>query len=100
MKNKVYIPPPELPIPSDDAIAHAYALLNTIIAEIKKHQGKISFEQFMRLALYAPGLGYYSAGSKKLGASGDFITAPEISPLFSYSIAKQCQEILHHLWQR
>lgn len=48
----------------------------------------------MEQALYAPGLGYYSAGLQKLGVSGDFITAPEISPLFSHCVARQCQEVL------
>ena len=54
----------------------------------------IPFVKFMEQALYAPGLGYYSAGIHKLGAKGDFITAPEISPLFSHCVAKQCQQIL------
>jgi SAM-dependent MidA family methyltransferase len=48
----------------------------------------------MKLALYAPGLGYYSAGTRKFGAAGDFITAPELSPLFSRCLARQCAEVL------
>jgi SAM-dependent MidA family methyltransferase len=56
--------------------------------------GWLSFERFMELALYAPGLGYYSAGSSKLGASGDFVTAPEISGLFSRCVAGQCAQVL------
>ena len=56
--------------------------------------GVISFEEFMRLALYAPGLGYYSAGSVKIGAAGDFVTAPEVSDLFSQCVANQCAEVL------
>ena len=59
--------------------------------------GWISFERFMELSLYEPGLGYYSAGSTKLGAQGDFVTAPEISPLFSRCLATQCTEVLSHL---
>ncbi len=59
--------------------------------------GWIDFETFMELALYAPGLGYYSAGSAKLGADGDFVTAPEISELFSRCVARQCAEILEEL---
>lgn len=94
--NKLYHPI-GLPSPSPDAISHASALCDVIIEAIEKQQGKISFEQFMELALYAPALGYYSAGSEKIGASGDFITAPEISPLFSYCIGKQCEEILNRL---
>ena len=56
--------------------------------------GWLSFERFMELALYAPGLGYYSAGSHKLGAGGDFVTAPEVSDLFSRCVARQCAQIL------
>ncbi len=48
----------------------------------------------MELALYAPGLGYYSAGSVKLGAGGDFVTAPEVSDLFSRCVARQCADVL------
>lgn len=94
---KLYIPPNGLPAPSTDAISHANALLQTILSEIKKNQGKISFEKFMDLTLYAPGLGYYSAGSEKIGVFGDFTTAPEISCLFSYCVAKQCKQILDQL---
>ncbi len=76
-----------------NAKAHSEACLAHIVATIRQ-QGPISFEQYMQLALYQPGLGYYSAGAKKLGAAGDFVTAPEISALYSYCLAKQCQQIL------
>jgi SAM-dependent MidA family methyltransferase len=56
--------------------------------------GWLPFETFMELALYAPGLGYYSAGGTKIGAGGDFTTAPEISDLFSICVARQCAEVL------
>ena len=56
--------------------------------------GWLSFEQFMDLALYAPGLGYYSAGARKLGPGGDFTTAPEISRLFGGCVARQCAQVL------
>ena len=56
--------------------------------------GVIGFDAFMRLALYSPGLGYYSAGAAKLGSSGDFITAPEVSSLFSRCLARQTADIL------
>jgi len=59
--------------------------------------GALPFARFMDLALYAPGLGYYSAGSRKFGAEGDFVTAPEISGLFSRCIARQSAEILDEL---
>lgn len=57
----------------------------------------MSFARYMELALYAPGLGYYSAGSVKLGSSGDFVTAPELSPLFGRCLARPCREILARL---
>ena len=56
--------------------------------------GWISFERFMEMALYEPGLGYYSAGATKLGGAGDFVTAAEISPLFSRCLANQCVQVL------
>ena len=77
----------ELPLPGDDAIRHSKNLIDTIKNEIEKNLGSISFQRYMELALYAPGLGYYAAGSAKLGEEGDFVTAPEISALFSQSLA-------------
>lgn len=58
--------------------------------------GWIPFSRFMELALYAPGLGYYTAGARKFGASGDFVTAPEISALFGRSLARQVAEIMKY----
>jgi SAM-dependent MidA family methyltransferase len=81
-----------LPLPPPDAIAHSQQLINKIRQAMNGEA--IPFVKFMEQALYAPGLGYYSAGIHKLGAKGDFITAPEISPLFSHCVAKQCQQIL------
>ena len=83
---------PKLPLPSTEALEHSAALLDLICQEIKS-KGAISFARYMELALYAPGLGYYVAGSHKLGKSGDFVTAPLISPLFSACIARQACEI-------
>jgi SAM-dependent MidA family methyltransferase len=62
--------------------------------------GSISFAEFMSFVLYAPSLGYYATGAKKIGALGDFITAPEISNLFSYTLANQCAEIFETLSQK
>ncbi|EDN68054.1 protein containing DUF185 [Beggiatoa sp. PS] len=81
-----------LPLPPSDAIAHSQQLINKILLAMNGEA--IPFVKFMEQALYAPGLGYYSAGIHKLGEKGDFITAPEISPLFSHCVAKQCQQIL------
>src|SRR5579862_5274081 len=54
----------------------------------------IPFDEFVQLVQYAPGLGYYSAGSEKLGPAGDFVTAPELSPLFGRCVARQCAQVL------
>ncbi|MEE4376240.1 MAG: SAM-dependent methyltransferase [Candidatus Competibacteraceae bacterium] len=88
----ISLPEPSKPEPA--ALAHSTRLAEHIRAEIANNQGTISFFRFMELALYAPGLGYYSAGSAKLGADGDFVTAPEGSTLFSRCLARQCQQIL------
>jgi len=83
-----------LPVPDADAKAHSEQLCTSIRNEMELHGGKITFHRFMELALYEPGLGYYSAGAYKFGERGDFITAPEISPLFSRCMARQCSQIL------
>ena len=86
-----------LPPLSADEQAHSERLVQRMCVEIETHGGWISFERFMEMALYEPGLGYYSAGATKLGRDGDFVTAPEISPLFSRCLAGQCAEILQQL---
>lgn len=77
----------DLPAPDEIAQQHSEKLIGLIKCEIDKNEGAITFQRYMELVLYAPGLGYYAAGSNKLGEEGDFITAPEISPLFSQSLA-------------
>jgi SAM-dependent MidA family methyltransferase len=72
-------------------------LRERLAAEIKAAGGWLSFERFMDLALYAPGLGYYSGGAQKLGMGGDFTTAPEVSRLFGACVAVQCAEVLRSL---
>ncbi len=86
--------PADWPQPSPDAIAHSAALVDVIKADIKAQGGVIDFARYMQHALYAPGLGYYTAGANKFGPAGDFITAPEISPLFGRCLARQCQQAL------
>jgi len=86
--------PAELPPPDPDARAHGERMLDLLRAEITAAGGWITFHRYMELCLYAPGLGYYSAGSRKLGEQGDFITAPELSPLFGGCIARQCAQVL------
>jgi SAM-dependent MidA family methyltransferase len=88
------MPDSSLPPPSPDALAHSERLRAHIMAEIAAAGGLLPFDRYMELALYAPGLGYYAAGARKLGPEGDFVTAPEISPLFGRCMAAQCAEIL------
>ena len=87
----------QLPEPDAAAQSHSEKLIGYIRREIETAGGRISFARYMELVLLAPGLGYYSAGSQKLGEAGDFVTAPEISPLFSRCIARQCAEVLSAL---
>lgn len=84
----------DLPSPSAEVLAHSAQLAALIREAIAGAGGRLGFDRFMELALYAPGLGYYSAGSRKFGEAGDFITAPELSPLFSRCLARQCAEVL------
>lgn len=83
---------PRLPLPSAEAIAHSERLQAHLAAQMLVQP--LPFSAFMTELLYAPGLGYYSAGATKLGAAGDFVTAPELSPLFSQCLARQCGEVL------
>jgi SAM-dependent MidA family methyltransferase len=83
-----------LPQPSPEAQAHSDRLRDFILQDIAAQGGWIPFSRFMELALYAPGLGYYSAGALKFGAAGDFITAPELSPLFGRTLARQVADIM------
>jgi SAM-dependent MidA family methyltransferase len=79
------------------AAEHSARLRERLAAEINAAGGWLSFERFMDLALYAPGLGYYSGGAAKLGAGGDFMTAPEVSRLFGACVAVQCAEVLREV---
>ncbi|CEG58924.1 class I SAM-dependent methyltransferase [Legionella fallonii] len=72
------------------------SLIQTLHAHLAQRK-EIPFVEFMQLALYAPGEGYYSSGLPKLGKQGDFITAPELTPLFGHTLANQCQQILPNL---
>jgi SAM-dependent MidA family methyltransferase len=76
-----------LPEPTPDAQTASRALQTLIADDIRRNSGWISFSRYMELALYAPGLGYYSGGSAKLGKDGDFTTAPEMTPLFGQTLA-------------
>ncbi|HET6604684.1 MAG TPA: SAM-dependent methyltransferase [Xanthomonadaceae bacterium] len=83
-----------LPEPSAEARAHSDRLGEAIAAEIVAAGGAIPFSRYMELCLYAPGLGYYSAGATKFGAAGDFVTAPELGPLFAECVAEAIAPVL------
>ena len=84
----------DLPTPPAEALAHSQKLAALIRGDIAANGGWIPFARYMDLALYAPGLGYYSAGARKLGREGDFITAPEMTPLFGQTLARQAAQVL------
>jgi SAM-dependent MidA family methyltransferase len=86
-----------LPAMSTEEEAHSRAVTRVIAARIESAGGWLPFDEFMELALYAPGLGYYSAGGAKIGRGGDFTTAPEISDLFSQCVARQVSEVLERM---
>jgi SAM-dependent MidA family methyltransferase len=79
--------PEALPVPSDEALRVSAELGAVIRAEIARAGGWLDFSRYMELALYSPGLGYYSAGSAKFGPAGDFVTAPELSPILGRALA-------------
>jgi SAM-dependent MidA family methyltransferase len=87
----------QLPPPTPEETVRSDGLAQHVREEIASAGGSIDFARFMELALYAPGLGYYRGGMQKFGAQGDFVTAPELSPLFARCIARQCQQVLEHL---
>lgn len=83
-----------LPVMSTEEEAHSREVARFIGERIEAAGGWLPFDEFMELALYAPGLGYYSAGGVKIGRGGDFTTAPEVSDLFSQCVARQVSEVL------
>ena len=86
-----------LPPPGADALAHSERLRQLIQEQVFAAGGSIPFSRFMELCLYAPGLGYYSAGATKFGATGDFVTAPELGPLFAACVADSVAPVLRQL---
>ncbi len=86
-----------LPEPDDAAKQFSFTLTKNIQSIIEQSGGVISFADFFNLCLYTPNLGYYENALRKFGQAGDFVTAPELSPLFSYALANQCIELLEHL---
>ncbi len=87
----------QLPQADAESAAHSERVAAHIRGAIKAAGGAISFAEYMHLALYAPGLGYYVSGSRKFGAHGDFVTAPEVSSLYGRVVARQCAAVLGQL---
>jgi SAM-dependent MidA family methyltransferase len=85
---------PAPPEASPEALANSQRLRGLIAERIAEAGGWLSFADYMALALYAPGLGYYTAGAHKFGAAGDFVTAPELTPLFGQALAAQVADVL------
>ncbi len=86
-----------LPEPDQAARKRSRELTSLIADACRQQGGSIPFSSYMQMALYQPGLGYYSGGLQKFGATGDFITAPEVSPLFSQCVARQLAQIFQHI---
>ena len=87
----------DLPEPDAAAREHSAQLSQLIAQVISAEGGAIPFSRYMELALYAPGLGYYSAGAQKFGRAGDFVTAPELGPLFAQCVAQALAPVLQQL---
>lgn len=85
--------PSRLPEPDADERAHSDRLLQLLREQIASH-GPMPFSQYMERCLYAPGLGYYSAGRTKFGAAGDFVTAPELGDLFAGCVVNAVRPVL------
>jgi len=88
---------PDLPLPDVDALAHSDQLAALLRGEMQASGGAMPFSRFMELSLYTPGWGYYSAGASKFGASGDFVTAPELGPLFAATVSGALAPVLQQL---
>jgi SAM-dependent MidA family methyltransferase len=87
----------ELPVPDDSALAHSAHVADLVRARLVASGGWISFADYMDLVLYAPGLGYYSAGAQKFGPAGDFVTAPGLGSLFARCLARVAGQALDQL---
>ncbi|HLF67431.1 MAG TPA: SAM-dependent methyltransferase, partial [Gammaproteobacteria bacterium] len=96
----VNAPQDHLPTPHSEASSHSARLKDKIIQRIHHENNRISFAEYMHMALYEPYLGYYSAGAHKFGASGDFVTAPILSALFSQCLAEYCRNLWQELPQK
>ena len=84
----------EFPGLTDSEAQLLHEMRQHLATEIRAADGALPFDRFMETALYAPGLGYYVNGRRKFGEAGDFVTAPELSPLFSRCVARQLGQCL------
>ena len=84
------------PALSPEMARHCEQVTQAVRTGVETGNGCLAFDAYLDIVQYAPGLGYYSAGSEKFGASGDFVTAPEVSTLFGRCVARQCAQILQH----
>jgi SAM-dependent MidA family methyltransferase len=87
----------DLPTPGPEALAHSDQFAAMLREEIAANGGAIPFSRYMELCLYTPGWGYYSAGASKFGASGDFVTAPEMGSLFASTTASALAPVFRQL---
>lgn len=92
--------PPGLPGLDSAERAHVERMHALVRAEVEAGGGAIPFSRYMEIALHAPGLGYYRAGWRTFGAGGDFVTAPELSPLFASAVARQVEQVLSSIGAR
>ena len=92
--------PPGLPGLDSAERAHVERMHALVRAEVEAGGGAIPFSRYMGIALHAPGLGYYRAGWRTFGAGGDFVTAPELSPLFASAVARQVEQVLSSIGAR
>jgi SAM-dependent MidA family methyltransferase len=95
-KERIMHQPLTLPQADPDSLTHSREVAAFLRARIAE-TGSISFAEYMHYCLYAPGLGYYTAGATKFGQAGDFVTAPEVSSLFGAAVARQCAGVLAQL---
>ncbi|MEZ5562360.1 MAG: SAM-dependent methyltransferase [Gammaproteobacteria bacterium] len=86
-----------LPVPDESALAHSVRVADLVRARLADAGGWISFADYMDLVLYAPGLGYYSAGAQKFGPAGDFVTAPGLGSVFARCLARVTGDVLDQL---
>lgn len=89
-----------MPSPGPAAIEHSNRLAAVVAADIERAGGWIPFDQYLQRVLYEPRLGYYASATRKIGdaaSGGDFVTAPEISPLFAQALAEQLAQLFHHV---